>query len=92
MAQSQQIKDNFVNHPYTQKANQFLSGQVNSLDSEVCPPTLSIISKHKADRQLSKYPVLRDLETKTKVPKAYGVLALGASYVPLLHSMTTTNV
>jgi len=33
--QSQQIKDNFVNHPYTQKANQFLSGQVNQLDSEV---------------------------------------------------------
>jgi len=66
-AQSQQIKDNFVNHPYTQKANQFLSGQVNQLDSE-----------------LSKYPVLRDLETKTKVPKAYGVLALGASSVVLI--------
>jgi receptor expression-enhancing protein 5/6 len=43
--QSQQIKDNFVNHPYTQKANQFLSGQVNQLDSEVGHSTLSIITK-----------------------------------------------
>lgn len=34
-AQSQQIKDNFLKHPYTQQANKFLSGQVNSLDSEV---------------------------------------------------------
>jgi receptor expression-enhancing protein 5/6 len=77
--QSQQIKDNFVNHPYTQKANQFLSGQVNQLDSEVSRlyyfETRGLI----ADIQLNKYPVLRDLETKTKVPKAYGVLALGAS-------------
>jgi hypothetical protein len=43
--QSQQIKDNFVNHPYTQKANQFLSGQVNQLDSEVRSPTLSITTR-----------------------------------------------
>lgn len=31
------------------------------------------------DAELSKYTVLRDIETKTKVPKVYGVLALGAS-------------
>jgi receptor expression-enhancing protein 5/6 len=31
--------------------------------------------------QLNKYPILRDLETRTKVPKAYGVLGLGVSYV-----------
>ena len=77
--QSQQIKDNFVNHPYTQKANQFLSGQVNQLDSEVRSLALFIITLTATDIQLNKYPVLRDLETKTKVPKAYGVLALGAS-------------
>lgn len=34
-AQSQQIKQNFMNHPYTQQANKFLSGQVNQLDAEV---------------------------------------------------------
>jgi receptor expression-enhancing protein 5/6 len=77
--QSQQIKDNFVNHPYTQKANQFLSGQVNQLDSEVSCFYFLTCHGVIADIQLNKYPVLRDLETKTKVPKAYGVLALGAS-------------
>ncbi|ORX39016.1 membrane organization and biogenesis-related protein [Kockovaella imperatae] len=66
-AQGQQIKQNFLNHPYTQQANKFLSGQVNSLDAE-----------------LNKYPIMRDLEAKTKVPKAYGVLSLGASAVVLI--------
>jgi receptor expression-enhancing protein 5/6 len=36
-AQSQQIKQNFLNHPYTQQANKFVSGQVNALDAEVRP-------------------------------------------------------
>lgn len=31
------------------------------------------------DAELNKFPILRDLEKKTNVPKAYGVLALGAS-------------
>jgi len=66
-AQGQQIKQNFLNHPYTQQANKFLSGQVNALDAE-----------------LSKYPVMRDIETRTKVPKAYGVLSLGVSAVVLI--------
>jgi len=60
--QAQQIKQNFVNHPYVQQVQKAVQGQVNSLDTE-----------------LNKYPVLRDLEAKTKVPKAYGVLALAAS-------------
>ena len=34
-AQSQQIKQNFLNHPYTQQANKFVSGQVSALDAEV---------------------------------------------------------
>jgi receptor expression-enhancing protein 5/6 len=34
-SQSQQIKQNFLNHPYTQQANKFVSGQVNALDAEV---------------------------------------------------------
>ncbi|KAK1922493.1 TB2/DP1, HVA22 family-domain-containing protein [Papiliotrema laurentii] len=66
-AQSQQIRENFLKHPYTQQANKFLSGQVQSLDAE-----------------LNKYPVLRDIEAKTKVPKAYGVLVLAASAVALI--------
>ncbi|GFZ47478.1 Protein YOP1 [Saitozyma sp. JCM 24511] len=66
-SQSQQIKQNFLNHPYTQQATKFVSGQVNALDAE-----------------LNRYPMLRDLEAKTKVPKAYGVLALGASSVVLI--------
>jgi len=33
--QSQQIKNNFINHPYTQQANKFATGQVNALDAEV---------------------------------------------------------
>ncbi|EIW67141.1 protein YOP1 [Tremella mesenterica] len=66
-AQSQQIKQNFLNHPYTQNAQKFVSQQVNSLDAE-----------------LNKYPMLRDLETRTRIPKAYGVLALGASSVILI--------
>jgi receptor expression-enhancing protein 5/6 len=36
MAQSQQIKQNFLNHPYVQQANKVVSGQVSSLDAEVC--------------------------------------------------------
>jgi len=36
-AQSQQIKENVLNHPYTQQASKFLSGQVSSLDAEVSP-------------------------------------------------------
>lgn len=66
-AQGQQIKQNFLNHPYVQQANKVVSGQVNALDSE-----------------LNKYPVLRDIETRTKVPKAYGVLGLAASSVVLI--------
>jgi len=66
-AQSQQIKQNFINHPYTQQANKFVNGQVSSLDQE-----------------LSKYPMLRDLEARTKVPKAYAVLGLAASSVILI--------
>ncbi|WWC64131.1 protein YOP1 [Kwoniella dejecticola CBS 10117] len=65
--QSQQIKQNFLNHPYTQQASRFATGQVNALDAE-----------------LNKYPLLRNLEQQTKVPKAYGVLALGASSVVLI--------
>ena len=34
-ANSQQIKQNFLNHPYVQQANKVVSGQVNALDSEV---------------------------------------------------------
>ena len=34
-ANSQQLKQNFVNHPYVQQANKVVSGQVNALDSEV---------------------------------------------------------
>jgi hypothetical protein len=34
-SQSQQIKQNFLNHPYTQQATKFVSGQVNALDAEV---------------------------------------------------------
>lgn len=33
--QSQQIKQNFLNHPYTQQANKFVNGQVSALDAEV---------------------------------------------------------
>ncbi|BEI99478.1 hypothetical protein CcaverHIS631_0405210 [Cutaneotrichosporon cavernicola] len=65
--QSQQIKNNFVNHPYVQQASRALQGQVNSLDAE-----------------LNKYPVLREVEAKTKVPKAYGVLGLGGVAVLLI--------
>ncbi|TXT08736.1 hypothetical protein VHUM_02864 [Vanrija humicola] len=36
------------------------------------------------DAELNKFPVLRDIEKKTNVPKAYGVLALGASAVLLI--------
>jgi receptor expression-enhancing protein 5/6 len=60
--QAQQIKQNFVNHPYVQQVQKAVQSQVSALDTE-----------------LNKYPVLRDVEQKTKVPKAYGVLALGAS-------------
>ncbi|ORY24795.1 TB2/DP1, HVA22 family-domain-containing protein [Naematelia encephala] len=66
-AQSQQIKQNFLSHPYTQQASQFASGQVNALDAE-----------------LAKYPLLRDFEAKTRVPKAYGVLGLSSSAVVLI--------
>lgn len=66
-ANSQQIKQNFLNHPYVQQANKVVSGQVNALDSE-----------------LNKYPVLRDIEARTKVPKAYGVLGLAVSSVVLI--------
>ena len=65
--QSQQVKQNFVNHPYVQQAQKVVQGQLNTLDSE-----------------LNKYPVLRDLEQKTKVPKAYGVLGLAVSAVFLI--------
>ncbi|OCF31414.1 protein YOP1 [Kwoniella heveanensis CBS 569] len=65
--QSQQIKQNFLNHPYTQQASRFASGQVNALDAE-----------------LNRYPLLRNIEQQTKVPKAYGVLALAASAVVLI--------
>lgn len=34
-AQSEQIKQNFLNHPYTQQASKFFNGQVSSLDAEV---------------------------------------------------------
>jgi hypothetical protein len=33
--QTQQLKQNILNHPYTQQAQKFVSGQVNSLDVEV---------------------------------------------------------
>ncbi|KAL1406035.1 ER membrane protein DP1/Yop1 [Vanrija albida] len=36
------------------------------------------------DAELNKFPVLRDIEKKTNVPKAYGVLALGAAAVLLI--------
>jgi len=65
--QSQQIKQNFLNHPYTQQASKFVNGQVSSLDAE-----------------LNKYPVLRDIEARTRVPKAYAVLGLAASSVTLI--------
>ncbi|WVQ81463.1 protein YOP1 [Cryptococcus sp. DSM 104549] len=65
--QSQQIKNNFLNHPYAQQARSIATGQVNALDAE-----------------LNKYPILRQLETQTKVPKAYGVIALGFSSVVLI--------
>jgi receptor expression-enhancing protein 5/6 len=65
--QSQQIKNNFVNHPYVQQASRALQGQVSQLDAE-----------------LNKYPVLRDVEAKTKIPKAYGVLGLGGVAVLLI--------
>ena len=40
---------------------------------------------HNADsKKLNKYPVLRDIETRTKVPKAYSVLGLAASSVVLI--------
>ena len=42
-AQSQQIKQNFLSHPYTQQANSFVSGQVSSLDAEVSQRTASNI-------------------------------------------------
>jgi len=38
-AQSEQIKQNFLNHPYTQQASKFFNGQVSSLDAEVSSPT-----------------------------------------------------
>lgn len=60
--QAQQVKQNFLNHPYVVQAQKVVNGQVKQLDAE-----------------LSKYPVLNDIETKTKVPKAYGVLGLAAS-------------
>jgi receptor expression-enhancing protein 5/6 len=60
--QAQQITQNFLNHPYVQKAQKTFETQLNGLDAE-----------------LNKYPILRDIEQKTKVPKAYGVLGLGAS-------------
>jgi len=66
-AQTQQLKQSILNHPYTQQASKFINGQVSSLDAE-----------------LNKYPILRDLEAKTKVPKAYAVLALGVSSVVLI--------
>lgn len=34
--------------------------------------------------QLSKYPVLNNLEKQTSIPKAYGVLGLGALYFFLI--------
>ena len=40
----------------------------------VSPPTLTCLGV-----QLNKYPIMRDIEQKTKVPKAYGVLSLGVS-------------
>lgn len=60
--QAQQVKQNFLNHPYVVQAQKVVNGQVKQLDAE-----------------LSKYPVLNDIEAKTKVPKAYGVLGLAAS-------------
>lgn len=36
------------------------------------------------DAELSKYPALREVEAKTKIPKAYGVLGLGALSVLLI--------
>lgn len=36
------------------------------------------------DKELSKYPVLNNLEKQTSVPKAYGVLGLGALYFFLI--------
>jgi len=63
----QQIKQDFLNHPYTRQVLKFFTDQLNALDAE-----------------LNKYPALRDLEAKTKVPKAYGVLGLGVSSVVLI--------
>nr|ODN92953.1 protein YOP1 [Cryptococcus depauperatus CBS 7855] len=36
------------------------------------------------DAELNRYPLLRQLETQTRVPKAYGVIALGFSSVVLI--------
>ncbi|EAQ86512.1 hypothetical protein CHGG_07765 [Chaetomium globosum CBS 148.51] len=36
------------------------------------------------DKELSKYPVLNNLEKQTSIPKAYGVLGLGALYLFLI--------
>jgi len=36
------------------------------------------------DKELSKYPVLNNLEKQTSIPKAYGVLGLGALYFFLI--------
>jgi receptor expression-enhancing protein 5/6 len=43
-AQSQQIRENFLKHPYTQQANKFLSGQVQSLDAEVSRPWVLLLA------------------------------------------------
>ncbi|OWZ73699.1 protein YOP1 [Cryptococcus neoformans] len=66
-AQSEQIKNNFLNNPYAQQVLNVANGQVSALDAE-----------------LNKYPILRQLEQQTKVPKAYGVIALGFSSVLLI--------
>jgi receptor expression-enhancing protein 5/6 len=34
-AQSQQVKQNFLNHPYVQQASQVANSQLNVLDKEV---------------------------------------------------------
>ena len=68
-------------HPASQQVP-FGSGQLYRCRGEShCQVQAAERENHDVDRgmQLNKYPMLRDLETRTKVPKAYGVICLGVS-------------
>jgi receptor expression-enhancing protein 5/6 len=56
-AQSEQIKQNFLNHPYTQQASKFFNGQVSSLDAEVSlDASLVLIMSSRAAEQVPRAP------------------------------------